>query len=116
MVLISGMMVLLYVVKMIFDHFTNFTGEFGHISLYIRSGSMFPSAPVSTFASILAGIFFTSSNWDFYFCYNIRTAIKITYFVEFEYIIITIISVIVFCINIFILSPLVVFKLISLPC
>ena len=39
MVAICVMRVLLYAIKIVFDHVTNFACEFGHICLYIPSGS-----------------------------------------------------------------------------
>ena len=79
---ICCVMAFLYAVKMVFDHFTTFAGEFDLICLYIHSGSMFPSASVPTFTSSFAG---EVSSWylDFYFCCNFSTVIQIFYYVEF---------------------------------
>ena len=55
--LICGMMVLLYAVKMVFERFTNFAGEFGHICLYICYDSIFSFAPVPTFPCSFAWFF-----------------------------------------------------------
>ena len=54
MVPICGIMVLLYVVKIVFDCLNKFFGGLGHICSYNRSGNMFPFVPVSTLTISLA--------------------------------------------------------------
>ena len=107
MVPIRGIMVLLYAVKMVFDCLTKFFGGFGHIFSYNRYGNTLPSATVSTF---------TISFAVFLLCLDIKIFIFVLISVQLSELLflffgVAIVGIILYCMNIFIVSPLSIFCL-----